>query len=273
MLFLAAATACACSLQNFDYLKNESASGGGSSKGGATSSSGGSDDTSGGTTAATSGGGSTRGGSTSGGATGSGADAGAGGVGDGGTGTGGSVSVDGGQAGEANGGTGGIVASGGTTASGGAPLVGNLLVNPSFELDFNGWAVSPTTALTGRLVFTQPDTTAGNKAVDGTRELSVWHATESDFTVTVSQVVKNLSPGTYTFKGFFSWSNREAYLFSRNCGGPDHTGTPPIAQFAWFEATLPPIEVTGSSCEVGLVAHNVANDWFNADAFSFEKVQ
>ena len=172
-----------------------------------------------------------------------------------------------------NAGEGGTGGSGGSSGSGGSggspPLVGNLLQNPGFQLALTGWSVDPPTATqsTTRYVYTQvpnPDNGTGSS-------LATWHQT-AEYSVFVSQNVSGLVPGTYTFKGFLSTQRTvEAYLFARNCGGEELKAIISPVSYEWFEVSIPSIPVSGSSCEVGLFVHNVAEDWVNADEFSFEK--
>jgi hypothetical protein len=265
----------ACSFQDFDYLQNGRAAEGGAGSGGQAEG-GGQAHTggSGNTTQGGSGGKPSQGGST--GASGSpaGGDAGAGGEGGeaggaGGSATGGTAGQgpgQGGAGGDPNGGVGGEVI--------GPEPTGNLLANPSFEQGLTGWTVDPPAAAMTpqRYVYAQAPTTGGT-TVDGSQELATWHMLD-EYTLAVSQIVKNLRPpATYSFKGNFSTQRTQgAYLFARNCGGPDRMVTIPVAGFVWFEVAIPDIQVSASSCEVGFSIHNVGDDWVNADMFTFEKV-
>ncbi|MGC4069855.1 MAG: hypothetical protein QM784_35395 [Polyangiaceae bacterium] len=102
------------------------------------------------------------------------------------------------------------------------------------------------------------------------KEFSAWHGT-AEYSVTVSQVVSGIIPGTYSFKGSIASDKcQQAYLFARNCGGAEQQVPIPTDNWNWREFSIPSIEVTGSSCEVGFFLHNIANDWLNADHFAFE---
>jgi hypothetical protein len=195
----------------------------------------------------------------------------------GGAGTGG-TSGTGGGAGETNetGGTAGMGGLGGTSGMGGMggmggnpPLVGNLLVNPGFQSGLSGWTVDPPTATTAptRYAYTQ----APNPMNGTGSSLATWHQTD-EYSVSVFQNLTWLEPGTYTFKASLSTQRtQEAYLFARNCGGEEIKAEIAPVSYEWFEVSIPNIPVSGTSCEVGLFIHSVAEDWVNADEFSFEK--
>lgn len=273
VIFYAALGISACSFQDFDYLQAGSMHSGGSSGTGSGGASAG-ESASGGKVSA---GGSAQHGGVGGAVTAKGGSPGQGGAagsaeagsagnagsGDAGAAMGGSAPTEGGQ-----GGAGGDVTTGGT---GGGPLVGNLLANPSFEMDLLGWTVDPSSAVANRYVYVQYPT-GGGVVVDGQKELATWHDT-AEYSVYVYQKVNGLVPGTYSFKGnFSSTQSRGAYLFARNCGGAEQQEVIPTNTFNWFEISIPQIDVTGSSCEVGFFVHAVAQDWLNADLFTFEKV-
>lgn len=192
-----------------------------------------------------------------------------------------------GQAGEGgvpNGAGGDPIVSGGSAgepaseggAGGQPPLVGNLLVNPGFDLgSLAGWTVDPPSATASRHVYTQTPSPANNTA----SSLAFWHMTD-EYEVFIYQTVTGLEPGTYTLQGQFSTTSvREAYLFAR-CGAEgeeEETIEPiPLDGFAWFPVVIQSFAVTATRCEVGIFVHGLAPeggtpDWLNADLFSFEK--
>lgn len=282
----AAFTLYACSFQDFDHLQKGPGGGGG-----------GGQDATGGRAVSGGAGNSSQGGASGGGgksslggaagssgapAGGAGGDAGGGGVG--GSGGAAGEGEQGGEGGAVVGGAGGQGAGpgqggaggdavGGAGGVGGPVLVGNLLANPSFEAGLTGWMVDPTSAAISptRYVYTQP-AASGGTTVDGTLELATWHLTD-EYTLAVYQVVRGLRPGVYSFKGnFSSLRSRAAYLFARNCGGPERQAVIVTNSFPWFEVAIPDIEVSTPTCEVGFSVHNVGDDWVNADMFTFEKV-
>lgn len=178
------------------------------------------------------------------------------------SGNGGTLAGSGGDAGEPN-------DAGGEGGEGGRPpLVGNLLDNPGFELGLTGWSVDPSSSVTNRHVYTQ----APNPANGTSSSLATWNETQ-EYSVFIFQNVKHLEPGTYTFKGSISTqATQQAYLFARNCGGDEIDVDIPPVSYEWFEMSIPNIPVSGTSCEVGLFVHGIADvDWLNADGFSFEK--
>ena len=158
------------------------------------------------------------------------------------------------------------------------PPVGNLLLNASFESGLTSWVVDPKEATTAptRYVYTQFPT-GSSTAKDGTQILSTWHDT-AEYQITVSQIVTKLVPGKYHFTGWFSSTQlRQAFIFARNCGGAEQDIDVPALGFPWFEVAIPEINVTGTSCEVGVFVHGskpegLQPDWFNADMFTFEWV-
>lgn len=156
--------------------------------------------------------------------------------------------------------------------NGGTGAVGEL-VNPSFESgNVSGWQVEPAEALTKKYAFVQWPQGAGS-VPDGTYEFSTWHKTDT-FTVELHQTIKGLADGTYTFKGYFSrGALNAASMFARNCGGvdPEPVPVPLTDPSQWLAVSLSGIEVSGGSCEVGLHIESTAENWLNADLFSFEK--
>jgi hypothetical protein len=145
------------------------------------------------------------------------------------------------------------------------------LVNPGFEQGLVGWSVDPASAVASRHVYTQYPTGA-IPAKEGMQELATWDETD-EYSVHIYQTVTGLVPGVYSFSGFFSSTqSRSAHLFARNCGGDEQTEVIPTVSLDWFEIGIPDVMVSGTSCEVGLFVHGVAQDWLNADMFTFERV-
>jgi hypothetical protein len=279
----------ACSFQDFEYLKEghaeagaaavgqggDSGSGGSSSGAAGTETApggaGGDDDSgqggeAGGAGAITAG----QGGAPAGGASGAAGEAGTSTVD-----TGGEGGVPTGAGGEGGvGGEAGVVTAG---AGGEGPVVTqDTLVNPSFESQLLGWTVDPATAIAARYVYTQQPT-GGGMTKDGLYELATWHLTDA-YTVSVSQRLTGLEPGTYTFSGWFSTTSTDgAYLFARDCGEPEVRVDIPPLTWEWFEIAIVSFTVSSTSCEVGITVSgdatgaSGAQDWLNADMFSFTK--
>lgn len=241
-----------CSLQKFDYLQE---GGAGTSSGGGVPSAAGSTNPSGGSDSTPQGG---QGEPASAGKAGSASHAGKGGEADAGD---GNVPIGEGGAGGAAG-----------APNGGTGAVGEL-VNPSFESgNVSGWQVEPAEALTKKYAFVQWPQGAGS-VPDGQYEFSTWHKTDT-FTVELFQTLKGLEDGTYTFKGYFSrGALNAASMFARNCGDvdPEPVPVPLTDPSQWLAVSLTGIAVSGGSCEVGLRIDSSAENWLNADLFSFEK--
>lgn len=277
----------ACSFQDFEYLKEGDAEAGAAGVGqGADNGTGGSSSGTAGTESAPGGAGGDEsgqggeaggagavtageGGAPAGGASGAAGEAGTSTIdtgGEGGVPTG--ASGEGGVGGEAG------VAAG---AGGEGPVVTqDTLVNPSFESQLQGWTVDPPTAIAARYVYTQQPT-GGGMTKDGLYELATWHETDA-YTVSVSQTLTGLEPGTYTFRGWFSTTSTDgAFMFARNCGEPEVTVDIPPLTWEWFEIAIVSFTVSSTSCEVGITVSgdatgtSGAQDWLNADLFSFTK--
>jgi hypothetical protein len=148
------------------------------------------------------------------------------------------------------------------------------LVNPSFETSNTmGWTVEPADALIKKHAYVQWPV-GGASVPDGNYELSTWHMTDM-FSVEVYQTIMGLEDGTYTFKGYFSRGDgfNSTQMFARNCGGAEVEPVPvPLTEpTQWLAVPMTGIEVVGGSCEVGVLIDSNANNWLNADLFSFEK--
>jgi hypothetical protein len=141
------------------------------------------------------------------------------------------------------------------------------LVNPGFEQMYTGWSFLPTTAMM-KYAYTQYAPTGGH-TIDGLYELATWSQTDA-FTVRVFQVLSPLPDGKYTFQGWFNCGvNNAAYVYSKNCGGPDQRTDIPVTQPTAWEQIGVTIDISGGVCEVGFYVDASATEWLNADAFSF----
>lgn len=272
------ALVASCSFQDFEYLQQgssttsdslnaggSSGSGSGTEAGGASNASGGSSG-SGTTTGAAGGSGGSTASVTNGNAT------------NGSGGSGGTRSTEttnsvGGSS--ASGGSAGAEATDGFAGAAGSPANGggNILTNPSFEEYWTGWLVAPDSARGkyANVKWPQP----GSFTPNGESEenlLGTWHMTDA-FVVTVYQSLQGIDDGLYTFKGFFNWGggHNALQIFARNCGGQDIAeDIPETAPTQWIEVGIGGIEVVGGHCEVGFMVDSNAQDWLNADMFSFE---
>jgi len=146
------------------------------------------------------------------------------------------------------------------------------LVNPSFENGFNGWLIDPPEAA-GLYAFVQWPVT-GSSTVDGLNELSTW-AQSAAFTVRIYQSLTGIEDGRYGFKGHFNFGtgHNAVYLFASGCGGLDRRqDVPQPLPSQWLDAELTGIDVSGGSCDVGIVVDANPNNWLNSDLFSFERM-
>jgi hypothetical protein len=145
------------------------------------------------------------------------------------------------------------------------------LVNPSFEQAYSGWTFMPASAM-GKYAYTQYPGT-GSYTIDGQYELATYSMTDS-FTVSISQTLTNVPPGTYRFSGNFNCGvNNAAYVFSMGCGGTDQRANIPatVTSTSWEVISID-IDVTTASCQVGFYVSASPTNWLNADAFSFAPV-
>jgi len=165
--------------------------------------------------------------------------------------------------------------SAGAAGVGGEGPAPTLIANPSFELgSLVGWKVVVTPSSAGKSVFAQYPV-GDAKAVDGNYEVAFWNGT-SAFTGALEQTITDLTPGKYQLKVYVAFGTgiNTAYLYAINCGIANSHVDLPIADTVptFTEFTVPDIDVTGSSCTIGLYTDMDLGDWLNADAFSFEPV-
>lgn len=148
----------------------------------------------------------------------------------------------------------------------------SVLVNPGFETGLSGWSFDPAAAM-GKYAYTQFPQGVGAMTIDGQYELATWSGTDA-FTLRVFQTPSNLPSGTYTLTAHFNRADgfKAAYLYARNCGGPDQQqNIPSTAATEWVVTQITGIQVTAGQCEVGFYVDSNPADWLNADAFSFSE--
>jgi hypothetical protein len=160
-------------------------------------------------------------------------------------------------------------------AGGGQGPASTLLKNPGFELgSLVGWKVVVTPSSAGKSVFAQYPV-GDAKAVDGNYEVAFWNG-NSAFTGALEQTVTNLSPGKYQLKVYIAFGTgiNAAYLYAIDCGLSNSLVELPIIDTVptFTQFMVPEIDVTGTSCTVGLFADMATGNWLNADAFVFESV-
>lgn len=143
----------------------------------------------------------------------------------------------------------------------------NYLLNPGFEADrvrqtsVAGW-VSSWTSLKGDAPFMNvPDGRTGRWA------LSLRHAGQ-----TMGSAIQNvtLPNGRYTLKAWVKSSGGQqvARLYAAGHGGAEIARALPGPLAEWTEVTLPGIEVTTGSVQVGVYSEGKDGDWLSFDDFS-----
>jgi len=158
-------------------------------------------------------------------------------------------------------------------AGGGQGPASSLLKNPGFELgSLVGWKVVVAPSSAGKSVFAQYPV-GDAKAIDGNYEVAFWNGS-SAFTGALEQTVTELTPGKYQLKVYLAFGTgiNAAYLYAIDCGlSNPHVDLPIVDMVPTFtQFMVPEIEVTGTSCTVGLFADMNTGNWLNADAFVFE---
>jgi arabinogalactan endo-1,4-beta-galactosidase len=165
------------------------------------------------------------------------------------------------------------VAEGGGLDASGRPDGGpSVLVNPSFEIGLSGWSFDPPTAM-GKYAYTQFAQGVGATTIEGQNELATWSGNDA-FTLRVFQAPANLPSGRYTLSAYFNRADgfNSAYIYAKNCGGPDRQANiPTTTATQWLQTQISGIEVTAGQCEVGFFVDSNPSDWLNADAFSFSQ--
>jgi hypothetical protein len=199
--------------------------------------------------------------------------------------TGGTKAGVGGGGGHPAAGTGGMatmgVAGADTSAAGEAGAANQppppLLQNGSFELGtLSFWTATVTPSEVGRAIYTQWGPYDSNtRSIDGKYEAAFWNGT-SPFQGDLNQTVTGLTPGKYELKLYvaFGLGLNAAYVYAINCGPQDVTQDLPIADGAadFIAVSLPSIDVTNSSCTVGIFADMHTGDWLNVDDFVLNRL-
>lgn len=162
---------------------------------------------------------------------------------------------------------------GGTGGAGGGGPAAPLLSNSGFDLgNLLGWTVVVTPSSAGKSVFAQYPV-GDAKAIDGNYEVAFWNG-NSAFTGALEQTVTKLSPGKYQLKVHVAFGTgiNAAYLYAINCGLSNARVDLPIIDMVptFTQFMIPEIDVTGTSCTVGLFADMDIGEWLNADAFVLE---
>lgn len=137
----------------------------------------------------------------------------------------------------------------------------NWILNPSFDADrvsqssMAGWKNSGT----------------GNSNSKGGRtgNWCMQHWSDKDFKGILSQNV-TLPNGTYTLKAYAksNGSINQSYVYVKGYGGQDRQATIKDAGNNWKEITIPDIQVTNGTCEVGIYTDAKAGAWVKTDDFT-----
>jgi arabinogalactan endo-1,4-beta-galactosidase len=142
-----------------------------------------------------------------------------------------------------------------------APAV---VVNPDFEDDGTGVATPAGWAESGQAGASY--TEAGGAS--GSYRLSHWAA--AAYSVETYQRVTGLGRGPYTLRASVRTSGDQtaAYLFLRDCGGPQRTIAIPRTGPEWWVQIVLSTTVHGGACTIGVHSDGVAGSWLNVDAVS-----
>jgi len=140
----------------------------------------------------------------------------------------------------------------------GQVLSQNLVTNPGFENGVSGWNTSGTT--TAQII--ESSGRSGNR-------LTHWSA-DSSYSVSTYQTITGLTPGSYRLSAYTIGGNTdEATLFASDCGGQNSQTVIPAAAWGnWTQVVLDNIQVTSSSCTIGIYTQN--SDWTSIDDVTFE---
>ena len=137
-------------------------------------------------------------------------------------------------------------------------LGANLLANPSFQAEGatqtpSGWSTySPGGA------FDWADYTETNLSRDGTLHGTQW-IRDTAYQIATYQIKTGLTNGLYTLRAWVRSSGGQsaAYLYAKNYGGSERTAAP-VGTSGWSQVTIPNINVSNGSLEIGF--------WSNAGA-------
>ncbi len=153
------------------------------------------------------------------------------------------------------------VASAGPTRPSPAPA---MVVNPDFEDDATGVATPAGWSEAG--LADASYTEAGGAS--GAYRLTHWSA--SAYQVETFQRVTGLSKASYTLRASVRTSGDQsaAYLFLRDCGGPQRTIALPHTGPQWWVQIVLSTSVKGGACTIGVHSDGVAGSWLNVDAVS-----
>ncbi|MFC3800056.1 family 43 glycosylhydrolase [Cohnella sp. GCM10012308] len=146
----------------------------------------------------------------------------------------------------------------------------NYALNPSYEAD----RVSQN-ALAGWLTWDNVSVDP-NSNVSGGAHSGRWSATQSATTAYSAsryQNLTNLPNGTYTLKVWVKSSGGQstAQIFVKNYGGSEIDAAINSSIGSWTQVTIPNIQVTNGSAQIGVYSVANANNWVRVDDWSFIK--
>jgi hypothetical protein len=147
----------------------------------------------------------------------------------------------------------------------------NYALNPSFEAD--------------RVAMTQPagwttTTTSGGGITPFTNQTGGrtghwrWALTATTaYEAAITQTITGLPDGTYTLSAWVesSGSQSSAQLFASGYGGAEVDASLTKAMSSWTQVSIPGIQVTNGTCQIGAKTTASANQFLNLDDFTFVK--
>jgi lysophospholipase L1-like esterase len=135
----------------------------------------------------------------------------------------------------------------------------NLLTNPGFENNTNGWTLERDASAQ----YTESGGRSGSR-------LTHW-SSRSAYQAETRQTVTGLSAGTYRLSAYTIGGNTAGAWLWAYCNGQSFsTPIPPSAWNSWTQVSVDNIQVTGTSCVVGITTEN--SDWTSIDDVVFEPV-
>lgn len=136
----------------------------------------------------------------------------------------------------------------------------NLVKNPGFENQLDGWSVSP---LGASQVYVQPW-----RANAGTSHLVHWSGTP--YQVAAYQNLTGLSNGLYTARAWVRASGGQEFYVQDFGGSRRSVIVPAATQDAYREVVIRDINVTNGSAQVGISTHDARGGaWLDADDVTF----
>jgi poly(3-hydroxybutyrate) depolymerase len=135
----------------------------------------------------------------------------------------------------------------------------NLLTNPGFENNTSGWTLEREASAQ----YTESGGRSGSR-------LTHW-SSRSAYQAETRQTVTGLSAGTYRLSAYTIGGNTAGAWLWAYCNGQSFsTPIPSSAWNSWTQVSVENIQVTGTSCVVGITTEN--SEWTSIDDVVFEPV-